>query len=632
MKNKWRLPSRLTGVLVLVLAVVVPIVADTGRPAAAAPRMCFDSPPTTTAQFQQLADVRNTTWAVGDLTSIVDLPDGRRLFFFGDSAYYDLNGDGSRGPFAGFSSTSAWLQTGGCFTLLNTDGAYGRSWLEPPEQDGSVYWPGGATVVGNRLHVFLTRVVLERPWGRAVGSAVATFELPSLELARIANVPFHPERVLGSGAVYDNGYLYSYGSQLPGCAFCFAGDVFLGRVPEDLVSVPSAWEFYANGGWTSTHAAATPVLARAASQTHVQPWRNGFLLVTKSFSIVGPDVQAWWAPTPVGPWTDLGTIYKVPAAVSHVPGHTLVDPYTYMVSVSASTPVENGGVLLAYNVNSLHEPDVQRDGRLYGPRFVSVQLPAPPSAATRSNPEPAVSAWEPIVTVDSIGRVHAAGGNTSTSASYTRSAVGVARTPTGKGNWAVARDGGVFSAGDAQFYGSTGGMRLNQPVVGIAATPTGRGYWLVAEDGGVFSFGDAQFYGSTGSLKLNRPILGMTPTATGRGYWLVARDGGVFAFGDAKFYGSTGAEPPVWPVVDIVATPSGRGYYMVTMDGATYAFGDARFSGNSPYPPAAAITGLSPVPGGYRMVDASGNVLHFGGSRGAAKVPTDVYTKIVGVA
>ncbi len=439
MKNEWRLPSRSIGVLVLALALAVPIAADTGRPAAAAARLCFDSPPTTTAQFQQLADARNTTWAVGDLTSIIDLPDGRRLFFFGDSGYYDLNGDGSRGPLAGFSSTSAWLQTGGCFTLLNTDGAYGRSWLEPPEQDGSAYWPGGATVVGNRLHVFLTRVFLEPPWGRAVGSAVATFELPSLELGRIANVPFHPERVLGSGAVYDNGYLYSYGSQLPGCVFCFAGDVFIGRVPEDLVSVPSAWEFYANGGWTTTHAAATPVLARAASQTHVQPWRNGFLLVTKSFSIVGPDVRAWWAPTPVGPWNDLGTIYKVPAPVSHVPGHSLVDPYTYMVSVSTSTTVENGGVLLAYNVNSLHEPDVQRDGRLYGPRFVSVQLPAPPAAAERSNPAPAVSAWEPIVAVDSIGRVHAAGGNTSTSASYTRSAVGVARTPTGKGNWAVAR-------------------------------------------------------------------------------------------------------------------------------------------------------------------------------------------------
>ena len=47
--------------------------------------------------------------------------------------------------------------------------------------------------------------------------------------------------------------------------------------------------------------------------------------------------------------------------------------------------------------------------------------------------------------------------------------------------------------------GSTGGMALNQPIVGMAATPDGGGYWLVASDGGIFSYGDARFFGSTGS-------------------------------------------------------------------------------------------------------------------------------------
>ncbi len=32
----------------------------------------------------------------------------------------------------------------------------------------------------------------------------------------------------------------------------------------------------------------------------------------------------------------------------------------------------------------------------------------------------------------------------------------------------------------------------------MAPTPDGHGYWLVASDGGIFSYGDAQFYGSTG--------------------------------------------------------------------------------------------------------------------------------------
>jgi hypothetical protein len=66
----------------------------------------------------------------------------------------------------------------------------------------------------------------------------------------------------------------------------------------------------------------------------------------------------------------------------------------------------------------------------------------------------------------------------------------------------VAADGGIFSFGDAAFYGSTGSIALNQPVVGMAATPGGHGYWLVAGDGGIFSFGDAAFYGSRGGQPL----------------------------------------------------------------------------------------------------------------------------------
>ena len=72
----------------------------------------------------------------------------------------------------------------------------------------------------------------------------------------------------------------------------------------------------------------------------------------------------------------------------------------------------------------------------------------------------------------------------------------MAATPSGQGYWLVAADGGVFTFGDAGFFGSPGGQPLNQPVVGMAATPSGQGYWLVAADGGVFTFGDAGFFGS----------------------------------------------------------------------------------------------------------------------------------------
>ena len=82
-------------------------------------------------------------------------------------------------------------------------------------------------------------------------------------------------------------------------------------------------------------------------------------------------------------------------------------------------------------------------------------------------------------------------------------------TPDGGGYWLVASDGGIFSYGDAGFYGSAGSIPLNQPIVGMAPTPDGGGYWLVASDGGIFSYGDAGFYGSAGSIPLNQPIVGM---------------------------------------------------------------------------------------------------------------------------
>jgi N-acetylmuramoyl-L-alanine amidase len=148
----------------------------------------------------------------------------------------------------------------------------------------------------------------------------------------------------------------------------------------------------------------------------------------------------------------------------------------------------------------------------------------------------------------------------------------------------VARDGGVFQFGDAGFHGSTGSIRLNQPVVGMAATPTGRGYWLVARDGGIFQFGDAAFHGSTGSVHLNAAIVGMARTRDGGGYWLVARDGGVFPFGDAHFYGSAGAMRLPAPVIGMVATGDAGGYWLVEGDGEILPFGDAGHFATHPIP------------------------------------------------
>jgi sugar lactone lactonase YvrE len=151
---------------------------------------------------------------------------------------------------------------------------------------------------------------------------------------------------------------------------------------------------------------------------------------------------------------------------------------------------------------------------------------------------------------------------------------------TGPGYWLVAADGGVFSFGDAGFFGSAVGLPLAKPVVGMASTPDGHGYWLVASDGGVFSFGDAGFFGSAGGLPLAKPVVGMAPTPDGHGYWLVAADGGIFTYGDALGWGSLGGVPLASNAVGM-ATDGTSGYWIATSDGSVFAMGQAPFLGSA---------------------------------------------------
>lgn len=171
---------------------------------------------------------------------------------------------------------------------------------------------------------------------------------------------------------------------------------------------------------------------------------------------------------------------------------------------------------------------------------------------------------------------------------------GMAGPSTGTGYWLVAASGAVYTFGHVQHLGSCPGDKKicgksSSPVVGITATTKGQGYWLVTKNGTIFAFGDAHNYGSCASskkacIKRSTAIVGMAVTSDGKGYWLVASSGSVYSFGDAKkFTSCTTSEKPcrAGQITAIVATTSGQGYWLVGSSGRVYAFGDAKFLGDA---------------------------------------------------
>src|SRR4051794_19706229 len=87
--------------------------------------------------------------------------------------------------------------------------------------------------------------------------------------------------------------------------------------------------------------------------------------------------------------------------------------------------------------------------------------------------------------------------------------IGLVPSPDDLGYASVTGLGAVNPKGSFISKGGADGVPLNWVLVGTAVTPDRAGYWMVGSDGGIFTFGNAGFFGSTGSKHLNQPVVGM---------------------------------------------------------------------------------------------------------------------------
>ncbi|MEU7983017.1 DUF5005 domain-containing protein [Micromonospora sp. NPDC049081] len=336
-------------------------------PGAAPHRALPDSGPVAarlTAAFDDYGDTSGR-WNGADRTASVRLPDGRLLWLFSDTFLGPVHPDGSRPRTAPFIHNSAIVQRGDQLAETVHGGTIEDPRdLVPPTAPGEFSWIGDATVSGDTLQVLVhryRRTGLSPLDHTLVGTALASFALPTLTPTGVRPLPLGARVSWGSELLRDDGHTYVYGTEAAGGAK-FA---HLARVAGD--DLTGRWEFWTGEGWSTDDRASTRLLSGVGTAYGVQRIGGRYVLVTQENNLVfSGDLVAYSADAPTGPFTGPDYLHQAPETTA---GHLV---YDVDLHPELARP---GRLLLSYNVNDVDDSVTYADAGLYRPRFVELAWP-----------------------------------------------------------------------------------------------------------------------------------------------------------------------------------------------------------------------------------------------------------------
>lgn len=259
-------------------------------------------------------------WAGGDAALSLRLPDGRMLWFFGDSFVGGVRADGSREPGTRIVRNAALVTDGACVDAATpgreTLGGRGRTWLWPT----SLLLLGTTGDGGTSVAVFAQRMAPTGtgPWDfRRTGTAVATVAVPAGGRPRVTSVRDLPRSdvLWGAGSVRDGDVVYVYGTRDVHEPLVFGRELLVARAPVDTVLDASTWTYRTAEGWAAAPRSAVAVVPAqvGVSTNPAVVLRSGmFRVVTKPQEYLDDRVVEMSSPTPYGPWSSR-TLFRAPS-------------------------------------------------------------------------------------------------------------------------------------------------------------------------------------------------------------------------------------------------------------------------------------------------------------------------------
>ncbi len=308
----------------------------------------------------------------GDGTYSVELPDGRTVWFFGDSFIGNVTADKRR-----IKTTPAYIRNS--FVVLTADSLITfqqgkpeefKSMMIPPEvEDGSSgyaeldlwYWPGDGFVANNKLHVFLSKFYQEDHddmWAFEFrGTELMSFTLPDFKPTNVYQFLETDSVHYGHALLETDDYLYIYGlkNMYP----------YVARVKDKKFTEP--WEFYNGNEWVVEAKNATPMLEFSGSeQFSVFLWKDTYVMIMQEGDL-STDIYSFTSKTPYGPWENKQFLYRTPLPDS------CAKCFTYN-ALAHPQFTENNMLLVSYNTNSMEMDDHYKNALIYRPRFIRVPI------------------------------------------------------------------------------------------------------------------------------------------------------------------------------------------------------------------------------------------------------------------
>ena len=355
---------------------------------------CGSSTPTTPSEYQAAFLGRRhtyTEWVAADGAVPVDLPDGRRVYMFGDTFIGTSNAAGIVDASDPLVNSSFVVQNGPCLRPLMGGAPHARSSLIPGPSANEWYWPAAGVVENaSTLRVILWHILRGSGGSlsfQPVDMQVATFSLPSLTLQSVQPMPIPTsvDRPYGATVlVAPDGYLYLYGRDNN-------RDQYVARVQQGQL-LTGTYQFWGDPGtgaqWQSDPTKAVPLAVNnmpallpqlgtgqgPSAEMWVVPYQGGYLATAKPAEIFSGTVSVFTALHPEGPWTWNENVAITPPT----PGSGVPDG-SGLASYGAYTLSPTGTPVVVYNTNQF--PGISNPPPLsiynYGPQFVTPSAPLP---------------------------------------------------------------------------------------------------------------------------------------------------------------------------------------------------------------------------------------------------------------